>query len=91
MKKQYKLPNRDSQDIFLERTKDNEYKLAGELYYMRFSPVDETKQEELEFECNFVDPDGGPFIGLGYEVEPNVFVSKILMGETGVIITLSEK
>ena len=68
-----------------KKTGDNTYTIKGELEYWRFGG-----REGVEMDMNnlgFVDPSGGPFISIGYEIEGRK-VTNIASTKDGIIFTV---
>ena len=65
MKERYDLPNRDGDKVWLKRIKNNMYLLDMEHDY----PIQVTYDNKNKEKIVAVDPSGGPFMYLGYEVE----------------------
>lgn len=92
MGKRYDLPNRDGLKIWLEQDSENpeKYIFSGEYYSIRYSILDSNIHNGTHTECSFIDPDGGPFLGLGYKLDEHTEVSKIEIDDTKIIITVKE-
>ena len=62
------MKNRYGVEYSFEPVSDNTYTIVGALEYWRYGGRE--GQERMDFnDLGFVDPSGGPFIGLGYTVE----------------------
>ena len=62
------MKNRYGNEYNFEKVSDNTYTIVGELNHWRYGGRE--GQQYMDFEdLGFVDPSGGPFIGLGYTVE----------------------
>jgi hypothetical protein len=62
------MRNRYGDEYTFERVDENTFTITGNLKYWRFGGKED--QETLdESDLGFVDPSGGPFIGIGYEIE----------------------
>lgn len=84
MKNIIKLPNRDNINVSLSRiNEENEYilKMVEDVTYRVIGTMDDIKA---------VDPSGGPFITVGYQVE-NYKVKKIYRKESFGIVFVLEK
>ena len=58
---------------------------------MRLSFIDQKRDMKLDetlTECSFIDPDGGPFLSSGYELEPGVEITKIEVSKTQTVFTV---
>lgn len=89
MKKRYDLPNRDGLKIWLEQDSENSDKfiLKGNYYSMRYS-IDNNNQNSTCIECGFIDPNGGPFISLGYKLDEHTEVAKIEINGSDIIVKI---
>lgn len=65
------LKNRYGENYFLKQVGVELYKLVGNLDYMRIIFTDDGK------EIYAVDPPGGPFLCIGYEVKPRFVIDRI--------------
>ena len=85
LKKKYKLPNRYDFNVSLEKiNNENEYclKIKEDITYRILGNDDEIKA---------VDPSGGPFICVGYQIE-NCIVEKIYKKNNfGIVFVLKEE
>lgn len=62
------MKNRYGNRYNFEKISDNLYTIVGDLNYWRYGGRE--GQSEMNFnDLGFVDPSGGPFISLGYEIE----------------------
>lgn len=62
------MKNRHGNEYSFEKISDNTYTIVGALEYWRYGGRE--GQEQMNFnDLGFVDPSGGPFIGLGMEIE----------------------
>ena len=79
------MRNRYGNEYHFEKLDDNTYTIKGELEYWRFGG-----REGVEMDLNnlgFVDPSGGPFISIGYEIEGHK-VTNIASTKDGIIFTV---
>lgn len=69
-----KLPNRYNEEVYLEKTKDNSYKLIHKSSYVRLGFIKGTENK-----YTFIDISGGPMISLGDKLSIGVVksISKI--------------
>lgn len=65
--KEIKLKSRYNRNNKLIQVSDKEYKLEVEFPYIRYGII-----EENESKYSFIDPEGGPSIELGSEIEGNI-------------------
>ena len=69
------MRNRYGERYHFEKIGDNTYTIVGNLKYWRYGGRE--GQEQMDFtDLGYVDPSGGPFIGLGFQIEGRV-VKKI--------------
>lgn len=62
------MKNRYGDRYDFEKISNNTYTIVGDLKYWRYGGQE--GQTELDFSnLGFVDPSGGPFISLGYQIE----------------------
>lgn len=62
------MKNRYGNEYSFEKVDDNTYTIVGELSYWRFGGRE--GQSGMDFtDLGFVDPSGGPFIGVGANIE----------------------
>ena len=81
-----KLGNRYGVSNFLEKSGDNRYVLRFENEkegeYLRIGLLEGHSWEDKEY--FFIDPSGGPFMSIGYEVSDGLVISRITEeGEDG--------
>ena len=79
------MKNRYGNEYHFEKLNDNTYTINGELDHWRFGG-----REGVEMDMNnlgFVDPSGGPFICIGYEIEGRK-VTNIASTKDGIIFTV---
>jgi hypothetical protein len=62
------MRNRYGNEYEFIKVADNSYKIEGDLSYWRFGGK-EGEQGVNSSDLGFVDPSGGPFISIGYEIE----------------------
>lgn len=62
------MKNRYGDEYQFEQVSDNVYTITGDLKYWRFGGK-EGEDAVNENDLGFVDPSGGPFIGMGYVIE----------------------
>lgn len=78
--KEINLHSRYNRKNKLIQVSDKEYKLEVEIPYVRCGIIQEDKSK-----YSFVDPEGGPFITPGYEIEGNI-VKEIKQTYNGIVI-----
>jgi hypothetical protein len=62
------MRNRYGNEYTFEKVDENTYTIVGELSHWRYGGKE--GQNEMDFsDLGFVDPSGGPFIGIGYPIE----------------------
>ena len=62
------MKNRYGNEYTFEKIDDNTYTIVGELKYWRYGGRE--GQEQMDFsDLGFVDPSGGPFVSIGYQIE----------------------
>lgn len=62
------MKNRYGDQYIFEKISENTYTIVGDLKYWRYGGRE--GQERMDFnDLGFVDPSGGPFISLGYQIE----------------------
>lgn len=62
------MRNRYGDEYHFEKINENTYTIKGDLKYWRYGGQE--GQERLDYnDLGFVDPSGGPFIGIGYPIE----------------------
>ncbi len=62
------MRNRYGDNYTFEKVNDNTYTIVGNLKYWRFGGREGQREMDL-IDLGFVDPSGGPFIGVGAEIE----------------------
>ena len=62
------MRNRYGDNYTFEKVNDNTYTIVGNLKYWRFGGREGQQEMDLT-DLGFVDPSGGPFIGVGAEIE----------------------
>lgn len=68
MEKQLKLRNRYGDCYDFKKIDENKYVIVGDLKYWRYGGQE--GQEDVDYDnLGFVDPSGGPFIGIGSKIE----------------------
>ena len=79
------MKNRYGNEYSFVKTGDNEYTIAGDLEYWRYGGREGV---EMAFDnLGFVDPSGGPFISIGYEIEGRK-VTNIAVNLEGIFFTV---
>jgi hypothetical protein len=74
------MKNRYGNEYWFEQLQPNTFTIKGELTYWRFGGRE--GQDSLDYnDLGFVDPSGGPFIGIGYSIEGRKVVN-ISVAET---------
>ena len=82
------MKNRHGDDYKFRQLDENSYALEGDLKWWRFGS--HANQLEVDYsDLGFVDPAGGPFIGIGSMVEGREVVA-IRKEEGAVIITVCD-
>jgi hypothetical protein len=62
------MKNRYGDEYTFEKIDDNTYTIVGDLKYWRYGGKE--GQEQMDFsDLGFVDPSGGPFVSIGYQIE----------------------
>lgn len=62
------MRNRYGVEYTFEKVADNTYTIKGALEYWRYGGQE--GQDSIDYDnLGFVDPSGGPFIGIGYMIE----------------------
>lgn len=62
------MRNRNGNEYSFQPVTESTYTIVGELNYWRYGGLE--GQDRLDYSnLGFVDPSGGPFIGLGYKIE----------------------
>jgi hypothetical protein len=80
------MKNRYGNEYSFVKTGINEYTIAGDLEYWRYGGregVEGVDQNNL----GFVDPSGGPFISIGYEINGRK-VTNIAVNSEGIFFTV---
>lgn len=73
------MRNRYGTEYEFAKVSDNTYTIQGDLQYWRYGGQE--GQDAIDWSnLGFVDPSGGPFIGLGYQIE-NRKVTRIYVFE----------
>jgi hypothetical protein len=62
------MHNRYGNEYWFEQVGPNTYTIKGDLNYWRYGGK-EGEDTLNESDLGFVDPSGGPFIGMGYKIE----------------------
>ena len=75
-----RLPNRYNNEVYLEKIKDNKYKLIHRSPYIKLVTIDGVKDK-----YNFIDISGGPMISLKDKLSVGV-VKSISMSDDSYII-----
>ena len=74
------MRNRYGNEYQFVKISDNTYTIIGDLQYWRYGGLE--GQERIDYDnLGFVDPSGGPFIGLGYRIEGRKVVRIRSQGE----------
>jgi len=75
-----KMRNRNGVEYQFVKISDNTYTIIGDLQYWRYGGQE--GQERIDYDnLGFVDPSGGPFIGIGYRIEGRKVVRIRSQGE----------
>jgi hypothetical protein len=62
------MKNRYGDEYTFEKVNENTYTIVGDLKYWRYGGRE--GQPEMDFsDLGFVDPSGGPFVSIGYQIE----------------------
>ncbi len=62
------MKNRYGDEYHYEKVSDNVYAIVGDLKWWRYGGKE--GQQEMDFnDLGFVDPSGGPFIGIGHMID----------------------
>lgn len=62
------MRNRYGNEYSFQPVTENTYTIVGDLQYWRYGGLE--GQDKLDYNnLGFVDPSGGPFIGIGYRIE----------------------
>lgn len=80
------MRNRYGAEYHFEKVSDNTYQIIGELKYWRFGGKEGQTTVDLD-DLSFVDPSGGPFIDIGYEIEGRKVI-KISSKSEGIFFTV---
>ena len=62
------MKNRNGTEYKFEKLEDNLYTIVGNLDYWRYGGKPNAATVDYA-DLEFVDPSGGPFIGIGYQIE----------------------
>ena len=62
------MKNRNGTEYKFEKLEDNLYTIVGEFDYWRYGSKPNAKTVDFA-DLEFVDPSGGPFINIGYQIE----------------------
>lgn len=62
------MRNRYGNEYHFEKVDDNTYTIEGDLEYWRYGGKEGGREVDAN-DLGFVDPSGGPFISIGYEIE----------------------
>lgn len=74
------MKNRHGDRYEFVKVDENTYTIKGDLKYWRYGGQE--GQERLDYnDLGFVDPSGGPFIGIGYEIDKRKVVKIKAIGE----------
>jgi hypothetical protein len=74
------MKNRYGDEYSFEKVNENIYTIVGDLKYWRYGGRE--GQPEMDFtDLGFVDPSGGPFISIGYQIEGRVIKRISAQGE----------
>lgn len=75
------MRNRYGNEYSFQSVTENTYTIIGDLQYWRYGGLE--GQDRLDYSnLGFVDPSGGPFIGLGYKIEGRKVVRIRVDGDT---------
>lgn len=75
------MRNRHGDEYSFVKLGENTYTIAGDLNYWRYGGQE--GQECIDYDnLGFVDPSGGPFIGIGYKIEGRKVVRIRVDGDT---------
>ena len=80
-----KMRNRYGDEYFFEEVENNIYIVKGELNYWRFGG---SAEDNDSYSLEFVDPSGGPFIDIGYEIEGKR-VDRIFVKDGNIMLRVS--
>jgi hypothetical protein len=74
------MKNRHGNRYEFVKVDENTYTIKGDLKYWRYGGQE--GQDRLDYnDLGFVDPSGGPFIGIGYEIDQRKVVKIKVIGE----------
>ena len=76
-----RLPNRYNNEVYLEKIKDNKYKLIHRSTYIKLGTIDGVKDK-----YNFIDISGGPMISLKDKLSVGVVKSISISDDSSYII-----
>ena len=76
-----RLPNRYNNEVYLEKIKDNKYKLIHRSLYIKLGTIDGVKDK-----YNFIDISGGPMISLKDKLSVGVVKSISISDDSSYII-----
>lgn len=76
-----RLPNRYNNEVYLEKIKDNKYKLIHRSPYIKLGTIDGLKDK-----YNFIDISGGPMISLKDKLSVGVVKSISISDDSSYII-----
>ena len=62
------MKNRYGDEYTFEKIDDNTYTIVGDLKYWRYGGREGPDQMDFS-DLGFVDPSGGPFVSIGYQIE----------------------
>lgn len=82
------MKNRYGNEYHFEKTGDNEYTIKGELEYWRFGGREGVEGLNMN-DLGFVDPSGGPFISIGYEIDGHK-VERISSTQEGIFFHVTQ-
>ena len=68
------MRNRYGDEYWFDQLQPNLYTIKGELKYWRFGGREGQEQMDMS-DLGFVDPSGGPFIGVGSKIEGREIVN----------------
>lgn len=75
------MRNRNGDEYNFVKLGENTYTITGDLNYWRYGGLE--GQCVLDYSnLGFVDPSGGPFIGIGYKIEGRKVVRISIEGDT---------
>jgi len=87
------MRNRYGVEYRFEKIDDNTYTIVGDLRYWRYGGRE--GQIDIDFtDLGFVDPSGGPFVGVGSKIEGRTVVKISVQGNldspTGIIFKVEQ-